>query len=289
MEKDDCNRNGVAFYLDRFYREQLGLEGDEKINMEDLFKTIRGQVLFRGQANEDWAIQSSAGRRLKNQMKQTGSDINQTNFVNQKRFISYHVNLVADARSYGYGQIKSGSTLSDLELLAEIQHLGGSTCLVDFSTNFLIALWMATDMKEDANGKLFWIDMGLDTNQQNILYYNRYKEGDTIQRLLTKVKWSFESKDRKIEPCFWLWKPSMLNNRILMQDSVFMFGLAAFPKDGQDKNARINYKSIIINKNDKMHIREELDKFFAISTETVYYDLEGYALEANNFSIVVMR
>ncbi len=78
--------------------------------------------------------------------------------------------------------------MSDLDVLAEIQHLGGATCLVDFSTNFLIALWMASgeeskkepklnngklvkDNNENAeysytplNGKIFWIDLGEDRN-----------------------------------------------------------------------------------------------------------------------------
>jgi hypothetical protein len=45
--------------------------------------------------------------------------------------------LIKDAKSYHYHKEK----LSDLELLLELQHYGAATGLVDFSRDFLIALW----------------------------------------------------------------------------------------------------------------------------------------------------
>jgi hypothetical protein len=47
--------------------------------------------------------------------------------------------LIKDAKSYHYHKEK----LSDLELLLELQHYGAATGLVDFSRDFLIALWFA--------------------------------------------------------------------------------------------------------------------------------------------------
>ena len=38
---------------------------------------------------------------------------------------------------------------SDLEILADIQHNGGATCLVDFSKNLLTALWFACSNEKD--------------------------------------------------------------------------------------------------------------------------------------------
>lgn len=316
----------VAKYLDMFYKE---------------LDKAKGQLIFRGQANSEWELASSAARRL-NDFKLEGNE----NATSQSDFISYHVNMIANARSYGYGELTANSKLSDLEILAEIQHYGGSTCLVDFSTNFLIALWMATEknvtsspnfencnkenceidksqdkkivkvkkikdktrleyQKEDKykfqivynneenDGKIFWIDLGDENNLQNIVYYNQPKEGDTIQKLLAKNQWNFELSQHKMEPCFWLWNPTKLNERIIRQDSVFIFGLAAFPTVAQNaeskttidnKNARIAYHEITIDNEDKEVVRNELETLFGISAETVFYDLNGFAYDANHSS-----
>jgi hypothetical protein len=42
--------------------------------------------------------------------------------------------------------------LSDLELLLELQHYGAATGLVDFSRDFLIALWFAAHDNKGKNG-----------------------------------------------------------------------------------------------------------------------------------------
>jgi hypothetical protein len=43
--------------------------------------------------------------------------------------------------------------LSNLELLLELQHYGAATGLVDFSRDFLIALWFAAHDNKGKNGK----------------------------------------------------------------------------------------------------------------------------------------
>jgi hypothetical protein len=44
--------------------------------------------------------------------------------------------------------------LNDLELLLELQHYGAATGLVDFSRDFLIALWFAAHGNKGKNGKI---------------------------------------------------------------------------------------------------------------------------------------
>jgi len=299
------NDSIVAKYLNKFY---------------NITSEAKGQIIFRGQANSSWRIKSSAARRLSDQIQEGRLKENRNS---QSDFISYHENLISNAHSYGYAEIKPESKLSDLEILAEIQHLGGATCLVDFSTNFLIALWMASgkeskkepklakgklikDNKGNTeynytpiNGKIFWIDLGEDTNMQNIVYYNQVKEKDNIRDILTKVNWNFELPHHKLEPCFWLWNPTRLNERIIMQNSVFLFGLAAFPDIAQNlpaenlqykkENVRIAFNEIEVLANDKEKIRNELENLFGVSAETIYYDLQGYAYEANNYSKPISR
>ena len=244
----------------------------------------KGKIIFRGQANSSWNVMSSAGRRLDKAGKQK-----------QNEYIRYHVNLIANARKNGYNKLEAGSTLSDLEVLAEIQHYGGATCLTDFTTNFLVALWFASqehvekeiiitkndkgkceheERKTNTKGRIFWLDLGDDTNFNNISYYNRYKEGDTIEHLLTKRAQNFELK-KIVEPRFWVWEPTKLNNRIIKQDSVFLFGLSAFSND------RLSFHDIEIEEEDKIGLRKELEEFFGIYVETVFHDLTGYSNDAN--------
>lgn len=293
--EQEKSTNGVAYYINEFHKVQ---------------PDIKGKIIFRGQASDRWSIISSAGRRLEKEEKSKQND-----------FIRYHVNLIANARKFGYGALEVGSQLSDLEVLAEIQHYGGATCLIDFSTNFLVSLWMATEnyqpsyflieekggekreifkkreiknLSEETDGRIVWLDLGDKVNQSNILYYNKHKEGDTIQKLLAKVDSNFESRCEKVEPCYWLWEPTKLNNRIIKQDSIFLFGLAAFPQLDNDKiiaketnTNRLSFKSITIRKEDKKKIRQDLESIFGLSAETVYYDLLGYSHNANNYSISV--
>jgi hypothetical protein len=299
MENKDVEPlQGVAHYLKEFYKT---LEGEESENLKkdiiskDVFEKVNSRLVFRGLPNHKWDVVSSAGRRLYKEDKNKQDD-----------FIRYHVNLIENARSHGYGGLKAGSELSDLEILAEIQHYGGATCLADFSTNFLMALWFATERNnpkslfcneeqkvaieypdDDTDGKIVWLDLGGEKNFNAITYYvqksntDKRQENDTIQKILSKVGFNFEAKQRKVEPCFWLWQPPRLNNRIDKQDSIFLFGLSAF------SSSKLDFKEVIIEKKDKEVIRKELSILFGISAETVYHDLSGYALEANGVKTMV--
>lgn len=295
--QETLEMHDVAYYLRQFHISQQEKE-------KSFLESIKGRLIFRGLADTRWNVVSSAGRRLLDEeMKDKQND-----------FVRYHINLIANARKFGYGGLQSGSQLNDLEILAEIQHYGGATCLTDFTTNFLIALWFATEKssdwsvkkdienkivekteypQENVNGKVIWLDLGDENNFNKITYYNKYVEGDTIQRILTKVDSNFESKQRKVEPCFWLWEPTKLNNRIIMQNSVFLFGLTAFPTSNElnasqgKNNEKLNVKQIIIEANDKENVRDELERIFGISAETVYFDLSGYSLNANGSSVSV--
>ena len=231
MEPEKQEIRNVSYYLAKFYEKQ------------GVLNQIEGRFIFRGIPNANWSVASSAGRRLRRE----GSN-------KQADFIRYHINLIETARKFGYGGLESGSQLSDLEILAEIQHYGGATCLTDFSTNFLVALWFATEpiphkenykndrteinietVSQDTDGKVIWLDLDNRNNFARISYYNQESDECSIYKILTNTESNFEAKQHKVEPCFWLWEPTKLNNRIIKQDSVFLFGLPAFPKDKADE------------------------------------------------------
>ena len=89
-----------------------------------------GAYLFRGVPNEAYSIEASAFRRLKEDDRDS------------EKFLQINRALIRDAHLQGYDE-KDGRKLQDLEILAEFQHFGAATCLIDFTYNALIALWFA--------------------------------------------------------------------------------------------------------------------------------------------------
>ena len=241
------------------YLKQL----DELIDRND----NRYQLIFRGHADATWKLESSAARRIK---LNTGE-----NELMQKDFIKYHNVLVNRAkRNIKKNEINGSAKLYDLEILAEIQHLGGATCLTDFTTNFLIALWFASSKavnkkEEETDGKIYVINLLSHKNIKDIKQIKSEQElGTKIPDLLTN---SFKEKKSSK---FYAWQPAKLNKRIDHQDSLFIFGLPRITED--------NYKEIIVKKGDKHDIRRELKKYFDLDVENIFPDLQGFSFDANN-------
>ena len=172
-----------------------------------------GNLIFRGVPNSSLTMESSTARKLKENNK---SDL-----------IQYHKNMIESARkNHSFNSICNFSDLHDLEVLAEIQHQGGDTCLTDFTTNFLISLWFAsTKSTENANGKIFIIDVDSPENEDKLSIYTIKKdENETIDTLLTSPQ-RYIDLSKNNEPVIWVWEPSRLNGRIIKQDTVYLFGL----------------------------------------------------------------
>lgn len=266
-----------------------------KKRMEDS-GSISGKFIFRGVKSVGYEVISSAGRRMRERYTSN----------KQSDFIRYHVKLVANARKFGYGNVQFEKELSDLEVLARIQHFGGATCLTDFTTNFLIALWFATAPYKDKAGKDEFIDKGSGINKGDgqlvcldladpdnfrlIHYCIPEQEKEPIQKLLKGLDFSqFTKNQNKALPCFWLWEPTKLNSRIIKQESIFLFGLRKFPKAGEYQEDSLRSGRLVIPEKTKDLIRRELEDFFGISAETVFYDLQGYALNANDAELPISR
>ena len=79
----------------------------------------------------------------------SGAAIRMQNLKNRSHidYINYIKNLIDDAK-YRFSEY-AAENYSDIEILADIQHKGGASCLVDFSNNFLISLWFATQTNKD--------------------------------------------------------------------------------------------------------------------------------------------
>lgn len=282
------DRSAVSACFDAFVKLKKRMENTQNYSS--------GKFVFRGLKNVGYEVISSAGRRMKNLCTSN----------KQSDFIRYHVKLVANARKFGYGNVQFEKELSDLEVLARIQHFGGATCLTDFTTNFLIALWFATAPYKDktrkgessgeesgkskGDGQLICLDLAHPDNFRLIHYCIREQEKEPIQKILKGLDFSqFTKNQNKALPCFWLWEPTKLNSRIIKQESIFLFGLRKFPKAGECQEDNLKSGRLVIPEESKDLIRKELEDFFGISAETVFYDLQGYALNANDAELPISR
>lgn len=190
----------------------------------------------------------------------------------QQDYLWYVRNLITETRRLYPKEIKD----KELDILADLQHMGAATCLLDFSRNFLTSLWFATQDfdKEDKKetGYLFCYDIIRDSilkDSIEITNKNSYfLEHIECALNLTKksVKYNGDGTYK-----FLVWTPDNINNRIIRQDSVFLFGIEPF------KLSEHNVLVIPIPFVWKKYIQIALKNFFGISSESLFADVTGYA------------
>ena len=169
-----------------------------------------GIYSYRGQRNADWLLQSGATRRL---VQEYGDSI-LTDPEFPELYLRYHrETLLETARARGY-DVDSGRKLSDLELLAKLQHLGAPTGLLDFSWSPLVALWFAC-IDPNNDGKLFMVN----TNDAvSVIRLDNDLAAEGLTTVLTEVA---------TPPRIFYWEPAVAGeaaHRIVRQRSVFIIG-----------------------------------------------------------------
>ncbi len=211
-----------------------------------------GQYLFRGVTKETYGIEASACRRL------PVADQN-----NPIKLLEINQELIDKARGLGHDQ-RDGRQLTDLELLAELQHFGAATCLIDFSRNALVALWFACQISSDrkANGKVFVV-----------------KRDDTVRLKTVNPKLMKKDIDYFLQPdgngryLQYQWSPKLQNNRIIAQQSVFVFSGVQIEAEAE----------IVIDEDSKQEILISLEQISGITESSIFPDFDGFArLHAHN-------
>ena len=228
-------------------------------------------LVFRGQENEEWRLDSSAERRLK-------ASLPSQNRIPDRLFIEYHEDLLKKCKLKNYDQ-REQKQLDDLELLADLQHHGAATCLIDFTRNALVALWFACQKSDDADGKVFLVNIAdektfLETTPADI----ENKSISDVLQFKTRETGRDQTAGRPTpenlaaspnEPNFWYWTPAHLNERITAQHSLFLFG---FPS-----SEKLRSKEIIIESASKEQIRKDLEALHDICEESLFPDFVGFA------------
>nr|NJM02087.1 FRG domain-containing protein [Desulfobacula sp.] len=163
--------------------------------------------MWRGQGNIDWPIHSGAFRRLNNSSHADPDDMD---------IRMYEKTLLQHASHKGYHYI-NGRALSDLELLARLQHHGAATRLIDFSKNVLVALFFCVTNEIKKPGLL----VGIHTD-----YLGGY-EHQLDERSYDEIMDQVEKYDHSIT-----WDPTGVTGRIDAQNSQFLYSKTSSDKRG---------------------------------------------------------
>ena len=208
------------------------------------------KYLFRGLSNEEYQIEASAWRRLPSGYNRSNLD----------EFLDINRVLIKEARMLGHDH-KNGRRLKNLEILAELQHLGAATCLIDFTYNALTALWFACQPNSStpSDGKVGAVLNNPNTIEEITLQMLEERDFDSFFNAPSQKLW---------QPQRFRWQPRHLNNRIASQHSIFLLGgnQVIFPDE-----------ECIINTGCKEKILKSLDVCSHLTGKALFNDLEGFA------------
>lgn len=214
------------------------------------------RILYRGQCSCKWPVEPSLCRRPgpKNQKNEIGAfELWQRTSV-----------IVRKAQELSQHREKGEPNKSVLLLLADLQHFGAATCLIDFTRSPLVALWFACQPYEtaseddpDPGGKV----IALDSSECESVMADKHH--DVMKNWRDRAMKSKDQDDSDL----WIWPPGQLHNRIIVQQSEFVFGKTII--DEADK------KTCIIPANKKEDILNQLKKA-GISEESLFPDLDRF-------------
>ena len=218
---------------------------------------VPGKYVFRGVNNESYGIQASAYRRPKK------------NYRDFDKFLKINKDLVDEAKLRGYHE-RDGRQFEDLEILADLQHYGAATCLIDFSYSAQVALWFACEPESKTSQ-----DCDCETSQDSENPLNgkvfavHHRSSDDFEEIdsndLEKKIDDFLQDDENSQ--LYHWQPRQQNNRIIAQQSIFLFGRYEFDA----------YDECVIEGNSKKEILIELEQVSGITEAMLFPDFDGFA------------
>jgi len=256
----------------------LGAVVDISSASELLEHLVRGRLdrytmVWRGSANIAWPLDPSLVRKLAG-AKERGS-LRESDLAGAER------ELLAEARRLRFDRGTDGTALSDLELLATLQHQGAATRLLDVTLNALVAAWFVVEdeTQQAHDGALFAIDV---TDRPLPAERVRRPIGEAVDGSGT-----------------WLWRPPPLDQRMRAQQAAFLLSAVPDPITPQtsldlefkQQNAarlfddtpgqgRFAKRAVVIFRvppRVKRQLRDFLTRRLGFDVETLYPDLAGFA------------
>lgn len=258
MKKYKTDNFGICLQPENF-KELI-----ETINQEDT-KAVGEPYLptriWRGQANIEWKIHSSAYRRLENEHKiwqeiEQGSD-EDYKYFSETELIDYETKLIIQATHKGYRK-NEFDYLSDFELLAKLQHHGAATRLIDFSRNAFVALWFCVTELENQTGCLIGVNYDILQGFESRRIDQNYKQ--VIDTLGNKPV---------------IYDPPKTTNRISAQNAQFLFSKMVFKNCGSiDLEEEL---FIVISPNLKAEVKHILKSSFGFDNNYLFPDIDGFS------------
>ena len=241
-----------------------------------------GDFVFRGVPNAAFEIQASASLRphvIEQMYIEKQHDEEKRNY---NKYLYINKELITKSKQRGYDK-KDGKEFNILDILAELQHYGAATCLIDFTCSAQIALWFACqpyqkskdehqDKKQETKDSIKHVDgkvyavkhvpprsSGL---PKCIEITPEFLEKDGEK----KKDISYFLKEEKDAPLYY-YQPKYQNHRIIAQQSVFLFGQYKFKADNE----------CVIAADCKGKILNELHKSSGLTEDKLFPDFEGFA------------
>ena len=208
--------------------------------MDDLIKILNSfpnNFAYRGQSNEDWGLQTSIERHIRQ-------------FDKMKSFEDHSIDTFKNnLRIYSK---ENNQPNSKLAWLAFMQHYGVPTRLLDFSTSPYVALYFAIESAEysiDGNFSLFAIDYsGL--VEKSCIYVEKVNANfkKYSADFFSQCEAAFDDViDNNSYDVLWFVDPKYLNSRMEKQGGTFLIS-GSFSKSIDDLLESNIYKDVTIKK-----------------------------------------
>ena len=167
----------------------------EKIN-EIAEKSADGDYIYRGESKIPYKVCSSL-YRIRPNTEGIHFDISDLQST-----------ILKEAKAY-LGEVDDIDGTDDIEILTELQHLGGKTNLIDFTENYLIALFFACDGSPDEEGRVILLKRESDD-------YEVRRPRRTINRVESQRSVFVESPTGFVEPDIVVTIPAQLKQPLLV-------------------------------------------------------------------------
>ena len=202
--------------------------------------------LYRGQPESQWPVCCSALRRLSPNQKCSSDD-----FWTSHKIVGYSEFLLSNTRMRQFFPPGLKDESNDMILLAHLQHQGAATALIDFTRQPLVALLFACNKSPKSNGAVY------------VLPLSTTQEIKNIEESKKNIG-SFYGENK-----MWAWEPPPRSNRVVAQNSVFVFGVAVINPSKMLK--------ITVQADCKGRIEQQLERRYGINEERMVLDYSGFA------------
>lgn len=238
---------------------------------------IPSQYMWRGVDDASWGLHSSLSRTFRGYYARWASE---------KELRQLEERILQEALRWQLDWQPLGGRMTDLELLARLQHHGAPTRLIDVTEQPLVALWFAVQNVEAAS-----VD--------GLVYAFDVSRWSTRARALD-LPWAQSSSAplENWENSLYAWKPPPLDDRIVRQAGNFLLG--GVPRDDlQREKTSVNFfpgnleriESSAVRRGQpptsfvlrvlaktKPYIRRDLALHHGISVRTMFPDPEGFLM-----------